>query len=407
MKVTILCCVIGALGLEDDGRIVDKVLFPKDPAEVAKRLAIIRSGEVVEEVVDLVKRLKGMGYDRFVFESPELARSLRERLSVEAEVVKPSDVGRALRRGLSAIAVNAGFVERPEGFHSFLHQVSMNLAKECVRKAEEKRDLLVVQAIKTIDDLDEALNLFVNRVREWYGVHFPELSKLVEEHGLYVKIASCAKSKDELTREELEELGLPSWKATRIVEVARTSMGARLEDVDVEQIRRICKTVLELHELRRSLEGYVEGLMEDVAPNVKALVGSLLGARLIALAGGLEGLAKMPASTVQVLGAEKALFRALRTGARPPKHGIIFQHAYLHDVKKWQRGKVARALAGKLAIAARADAFSSKYIGDELRASLEKRIKEIQEKHEEPSLTKPTVRPLKRPREGVRRGRKG
>jgi len=147
--------------------------------------------------------------------------------------------------------------------------------------------------------------------------------------------------------------------------------------------------------------------MEDVAPNIKSLVGSLLGARLIALTGGLTNLAKMPASTVQVLGAEKALFRSLKTGARPPKHGMIFQHTLIHEAKRWQRGKMARALAGKLAIAARSDAFSGKYIGDDLKAGLEKRIKEIQEKYEEPPPLKKLPLPaVKRPPRRMKRGYK-
>jgi nucleolar protein 56 len=125
--------------------------------------------------------------------------------------------------------------------------------------------------------------------------------------------------------------------------------------------------------------------MEEVAPNTKAMVGALLGARLIAVAGSLQNLAMRPASTIQVLGAEKALFRSLKTGARPPKHGLIFQHTLLHDAKKWQRGKIARALAGKLAIAVRADAFGEgRYIGDSLKADLDKRIEEIRQKYKEP-----------------------
>jgi nucleolar protein 56 len=130
-------------------------------------------------------------------------------------------------------------------------------------------------------------------------------------------------------------------------------------------------------------------LMDEVAPNVKAIVGSLLGARLIALTGGLANLARMPASTIQVLGAEKALFRSLKTGTRPPKHGIIFQHTLIHEAKRWQRGKMARAIAGKLAIAARTDAYSSKYLGDGLKASLDRRVTEIQEKYAEPPPEKP------------------
>ncbi|PIX31908.1 C/D box methylation guide ribonucleoprotein complex aNOP56 subunit, partial [Candidatus Bathyarchaeota archaeon CG_4_8_14_3_um_filter_42_8] len=135
---------------------------------------------------------------------------------------------------------------------------------------------------------------------------------------------------------------------------------------------------------RQTLENYLDKVMEEVAPNTKAIAGSLLGARLIALAGGLTNLARRPASTVQVLGAEKALFRSLKTGTRPPKHGIIFQHTYLHEAKKWHRGKIARALAGKLAIAARVDSFGGRCMGEELKAGLEKRIEEIREKYVEP-----------------------
>jgi nucleolar protein 56 len=139
--------------------------------------------------------------------------------------------------------------------------------------------------------------------------------------------------------------------------------------------------------------------MEEVAPNTNAIAGPLLGARLIAVAGGLRNLAKMPASTIQVLGAEKALFRALRTGTRPPKHGLIFQHSLLHEAKPWQRGKVARGLAGKISIATRVDAFGGKFKGDELKRDLDRRIKEIQEKYRKP--------PSRKPRRRKKRGRRG
>jgi len=181
-------------------------------------------------------------------------------------------------------------------------------------------------------------------------------------------------------------------------------MGADLSENDIDQIQVMCKNTLELNDVRESLEKYVASVMDEVAPNIRALVGSLLGARIIALAGGLTNLAKLPASTVQILGAERALFRSLRTGARPPKHGIIFQHSLIHEAKRWQRGKVARALAGKLTIAARIDVFSGKYAGDKLKADLEKRIEEIKEKYEKPPPPKkPTVK--KRPRR-MKRGRR-
>ncbi|MEM2666898.1 MAG: C/D box methylation guide ribonucleoprotein complex aNOP56 subunit, partial [Candidatus Bathyarchaeia archaeon] len=162
---------------------------------------------------------------------------------------------------------------------------------------------------------------------------------------------------------------------------------------DLAQIQALGRKVLDLYDLRESMEKYIDNVMEEVAPNIKALTGALLGARLIALAGGLTNLAKMPASTLQVLGAEKALFRSLKTGTKPPKHGIIFQHPYLHEAKKWQRGKIARALAGKLAIAARTDVFGGRYIGDELKADLEKRVEEIRQKYAEPPKALEKIKP--------------
>ncbi|MDH5755001.1 MAG: C/D box methylation guide ribonucleoprotein complex aNOP56 subunit, partial [Candidatus Bathyarchaeota archaeon] len=184
-----------------------------------------------------------------------------------------------------------------------------------------------------------------------------------------------------------------------------TSMGADLTETDLTQIQALCKNVISLYKLRQILEDYLDTTMEEVAPNIKALTGSLLGARLIALAGGLTNLAKMPASTIQVLGAEKALFRSLKTGARPPKHGIIFQHAFLHEARKWQRGKIARALAGKLAIAARTDAFGSRYIGEELKADLDKRVEEIQEKYVQPPQIPTRIPKWKKRRKKRRAGK--
>jgi nucleolar protein 56 len=183
-------------------------------------------------------------------------------------------------------------------------------------------------------------------------------------------------------------------------------MGADLSDVDLQQIQRVCKQTLDLYDLRQALQDYADSTVDEVAPNLQALVGSMLTARLISLAGGLTNLAKMPASTIQVLGAEKALFRALKTGTRPPKHGIIFQDTLVHEAKKWQRGKLSRALAGKLAIAARTDAFSSRYIGDSLKADLKKRAEEIKRKFQEPPAPRQRT-PKKRANWKKRRKKRG
>jgi nucleolar protein 56 len=384
MKAAIIECSFGVLAFNEKNELVNNVLFPKNPQRAAEALMKIEAGKIVDEVKELVERLKKDGYETFIFENSNLAKEVQEKLKVKVEVSKPSPAADALRSNMEGFAVKTGFAADSREFSLWMHNVSMEMAKLRVKGAVEKRDLIIAQAIQTLDDLDRTINLFMGRIREWYGIHFPELDRLVEKHETYARLVLELGSKENFTVEKLEKEDLPKAKAEQIAKVAESSMGADITETDLAQIQALCKNVLGLYQLRQNLEQYLDSAMEEVAPNTKALVGSLLGARLIALSGGLTNLAKMPASTIQVLGAEKALFRSLKTGTKPPKHGIIFQHTFLHEAKKWHRGKIARALAGKLAIAVRADAFGGRHLGEELKADLEKRIGEIHEKYAEP-----------------------
>lgn len=396
LEATVAVALIGVLGFDEEGKIIDKILFPKDSKYIAQKLDSVEAGEEIDEIATLVKRLKKKGCVSFIFENAQLARSVAKRLNVKSNVAQPSPQGETLRRNMKKYALDLGFVSKPLELREVVKAVSTELTRLRVKKAAGKRDLMVAQAILSIDDLDKTANLFMGRIREWYGVHFPELDRLIEKHETYAKLVLNFGERHGFTVESLTQEGLPEDKAAKIAEAAANSMGAELADVDMEQVQALCKQTLELYGLRETLQSYADSTVGEVAPNVQALVGSLLAARLIALAGGLNNLAKMPASTIQVLGAEKALFRALKTGTRPPKHGIIFQDTLIHDAKKWQRGKASRALAGKLAIAARTDAFSSRYIGDSLKADLEKRIDEIKDKYRKPPPPKPSERRPKR-----------
>jgi len=404
MKATIVQCIIGVFGFGEKDQLLDKILFPKDPARIAGKLEEIDVGKVIDEAAMLVEKLQAKGYTEFAFASSDMARNAHEKLEIKTVADTLSRAGDTLRRNLEEIAVEVGFVKHDAEFRELTHQVSMELAKRHVKKAVEKRDLIVAQAILTIDDLDKTVNLFMSRIREWYGLHFPELSRLAEKHETYARLIENLGQRENFTLENLEKGGLPKTKAMHIAKAALASMGADLMETDLSQIQAMCHETIELHKARQTLEYYLDTVMEEVAPNIKALAGPLLGARLIAISGGLDNLAKMPASTIQVLGAEKALFRALKTGTRPPKHGIIFQHALLHKAKRWQRGKLARALAGKLAIAARTDAFSGKYMGDHLKADLESRVEEIKKKYEMPPIKKPlpSKERLRRTKRGAR-----
>ena len=404
VKATIVESVIGVFGFGEDNELVEKVFFPRDPQKTAERLQKIEKGTVIEEISGLVDQLRAKGYTRFVFENQEMARNAREKLNIEASSEASPEAGKLLRENLEKFALELGFVEKPEQFRALVHNVSVELAKMKVKTTVERRDLLVAQAVQAVDDLDKSLNVFMSRVREWFGLHYPELDRMIDKHETYARLVVDLGTRENFSAENLEKEGLPKAKSQKIAKVAEASMGADLGGEDLAQIQDMCRKVLGLYEVRQSLERYVDSVMDEVAPNIRTIGGSLLGARLLALAGGLMNLAKMPASTIQVLGAEKALFRSLKTKVRPPKHGIIFQHPLIHDAKRWQRGKIARALAGKLSIAARVDAFSGKYAGDELKADLEKRVEEIRKRYEKPPPPPPPRKSAdrKRPRRNKR-----
>jgi len=409
MKASIMGSVIGVFAFDQDNRLIDKVLFKKDPEAVTEAILNFENGQVTKELKTLLEKLLEKNYRNFVFENSEIAKSVHESFNIETETAKSANIGDLLRQNMLQFAIENGFANSEQEFREWVRDVSIALTKKRVQKTVEKHDLTIVQAILSIDDLDKTINLFMGRIQEWYGLHFPELTHLLENQESYARLVLNLGSKENFAVESLEKEGLPKDKAEKIADASTKSMGAYLKEEDMQQIQGLCKTTLELSAFRGKLETHTNVAMNEVAPNLSEVAGSLLGARLIAIAGGLNNLAKMPASTIQVLGAEKALFRALKTGTRPPKHGLLFQHALIHEASRWQRGKVSRALAGKIAIAARIDAYGGKFAGLELKADLEKRIKEIREKYAEPPPASPTrqwQKPQKRFKRRFKRGRR-
>jgi len=407
MKVAVIVSLIGVLGFIEEGQVVDKILFEKNPKLIAEKLNLSDSRKTIDEAISLVRRLQKKGYNDFIFENAADAQAARKQLKANVSIAQPSSQGENLRRNLEKFAIEVGFVEHKKELRELIREVSIELTKLRVKKAGEKRDLMVAQAILSIDDLDKTTNLFMGRIREWYGLHFPELDRIIDKHETYGRLVLNLGERPNFTVESLEKEGLPEGKAELIAKAAEKSMGAELTGIDIDKIQTLCRQTLELYSLRQGLQDYADSTVEEVAPNVQAITGSMLAARLIALAGGLTALAKMPSSTIQVLGAEKALFRALKTGTRPPKHGIIYQDAMIHDAKKWQRGKISRALAGKIAIAARTDAFSGRYIGDSLKANLQKRVDEIKEKYRIPPPQEVQKRKKSKPSRIKRRKKHG
>ena len=393
MKIFIVQFPFGVAAFDESHGLVEKALFPKNSQDAAKSLVKTESGKISDEVSSLISLLASVGYDLFVFESANLAAEAQKKMKVNVEVAKPAETA-VLHSRMVEIALESGFTKDEQELSTWNRSVSLELAKIRIKGASEKRDLIVAQSIQTLDSLDQTVNLFMGRLREWYGVYFPELDRLIEKHETYSRLVTNLGNRENFTVENLERENIPKERTQLVAKAAESSMGADVAESDLLMVQALAKDVLNFYLLRKNMEDYVDQTMEELAPNVRAVAGALLGARLIAMAGSLRNLAMRAASTIQVIGAEKALFRSLKTGARPPKHGLIFQHTLLHDAKRWQRGKIARVIAGKLAIAARTDAFGAgHYIGDKLKADINKRIEEIQIKYKEPPAPK-EVKPI-------------
>ncbi len=402
MKAYIADLIIGAFAYDEEGRLIDYELAPKNIDEAVEWALKVEEGEVYGPLARLLEKLSDKKYIVIV-EDDALARSISKR-GFETGVEVANKYAFKARDNLFNLAIETGFSSSESDLLDWLFEAELEYTRRKLRKAAAKRDLLAAQAIRAIDDIDKTVNLYVARLREWYSVHFPELNDLVKDHENYVRIVAELGDRSNITKEALENLGFSEEKARKIAEAAFNSIGADLSEFDVEALQTLARIIHELYSLRARLTEYIEQIMKEVAPNITAIVGPLLGARLISLAGSLEKLARLPASTIQVLGAEKALFRALRTGGKPPKHGVIFQYPDIHRSPRWQRGKIARALAAKLAIAAKVDAFTGRFIGDKLREELRKRIEEIKKVYAKPPKRKPVEVKPQRPSRGRKRG---
>lgn len=240
---------------------------------------------------------------------------------------------------------------------------------------------MIVQAVCSLDDIDKELNNYVMRLREWYGWHFPELGKIVTDNIAYVKTIKMIGARDNAATTDLSDV-LPEEVEEKVKEAAEISMGSEISDDDVLNIHLLCDQVLGISHERAELYDYLKARMMAMAPNLTVLVGELVGARLIAHAGSLINLAKHPASTVQILGAEKALFRALKTKRDTPKYGLIYHAQLVGQTSTKNKGKASRMLAAKASLATRYDALgegSDFEMGAEHKVKLEARLRLLEE----------------------------
>jgi len=244
-----------------------------------------------------------------------------------------------------------------------------------------RADNMVIQGIALLDQLDKDVNTFSMRIREWYSYHFPELVKIVPDNYMYSRVVHYIKNRKELDEsklEELEEIIGDSAKAQAVLDASRSSMGMDISPIDLINIECFASRVIKLAEYRKGLLTYLQSKMNTIAPNLTTLLGETVAARLISHAGSLTNLAKFPASTVQILGAEKALFRALKTRGKTPKYGLLYHSTFIGRAGTTNRGRISRFLANKCSIASRLDCFTENpttIFGEKLREQVEERLK--------------------------------
>ena len=243
-----------------------------------------------------------------------------------------------------ALAVASGRTESTDAYYEWLHEVTVHATARVVRERERADDQQLKHAVRAMDDAARTANELAERVEEWTGALFDDVGTGVD--------------------------------------AARDVAARDPQDPTEERVVALASRVAALADERDSLRQYLETHAPTVVPNLAEMAGPVLASRLVALAGGLEPLAKMPAGTVQVLGAEDALFAHLRGRAPSPKHGVIFTHEFVRGTRRDDRGSAARAFAAKLALAARADHYAGER-RDRLHADLAERMARIRARAEE------------------------
>ncbi|KAK5813683.1 hypothetical protein PVK06_029134 [Gossypium arboreum] len=331
--------------------------------------------------------------------SKGLRKFLRAHCDGETLGVADSKLGNAIKEKLKIDCVHNTYVmELLRGVRTQLTELisglgaqdlapmslglSHSLSRYKLKFSADKVDTMIVQAIGLLDDLDKELNTYAMRIREWYGWHFPELTRIVQDNIHYAKTVKLMGDRANAAKLDFSEI-LPEEVETELKEAAVISMGTEVNDLDLMNIKELCDQVLSLSEYRAQLYDYLKSRMNTVAPNLTALVGELVGARLIAHGGSLLNLAKQPGSTVQILGAEKALFRALKTKHSTPKYGLIYHASLVGQAAPKHKGKISRSLAAKAALAIRCDALGDDQdnsMGLENRAKLEARLRALEGK---------------------------
>jgi nucleolar protein 58 len=324
-------------------------------ATALEEIAAVVEGKVTPRLSSMLDSIKDEKKVSLAVADPKLGIAIGKIPGLEIKAIADSstqDLYRAIRNHLPSLIPGL----MPDDVNTMSLGLSHSLARHKLKFSPDKIDTMIVQAISLLDDLDKELNTYAMRVKEWYGWHFPEMAKILNDNLAYAKVVLKMGMRTNWETCELAEI-LPEEIETAVKYAADRSMGTEISQEDLDNIQLLAEQVVSFTEYRQQLSSYLSARMIAIAPNLTALVGELVGARLIAHAGSLMNLSKSPASTIQILGAEKALFRALKTKHDTPKYGLIYHASLIGQASGRNKGKMARVLAAKAALGVRVDAL--------------------------------------------------
>ena len=373
MEFYITQCIAGFIAFDEDLQMVECKLFKED--EIVSNLIKIEENELLEEEIELIDELfseyinESSDDSRIVIETTKRKSQYKELENYESiEIKTPNKGGEHLRNNLNQILEDIGFSQD-------ITQAYQRLAIEQIKRSSQEEDKLLIQAINSVDDIDESISKLVERIRDWYTIYFPEMDT-ISNNETYIRLIAESESREDI---------IENFK-NQFSEDIEESAGADIGEDDLAMLKSFAESIHSLQKSRKELEIYIDAKMESIAPNLRDLLGATLGAKLIAHIGSIKRLATYPASVIQIMGAEKAIFRHLKTGERPPKHGLIFQHPSVRGAKWWNRGKIARNLALKITLAVRKDVFSGEY-DPSIAENYLKKVEQIEKENPFPKKT--------------------
>ncbi|MER2013840.1 MAG: ATP-binding protein [Methanobrevibacter sp.] len=358
MECYITYCIKGFFAFNGNNELIAEKLFPQN--EIIERLVQIDNKEIVKEELEIIEEVS-KDYDELIIESN---KRLSDYENEKIRIQTPNQAGDFLRSNYDEFDLN----------NDEITEVYRNLAIYKIKKESASQDKHLIQAVNSIEEIDETISKLIERIREWYALYFPEMD-IIKNNETYIKLISQNKTKEEIIKAK------PDAFPQSIIDLEDD-----IDSEDLEIMNNYANSIYELQKSRKNIEEYIDHKMNSIAPNLRLLVGPTLGAKLISHAGGIKRLAMYPSSTVQIMGAEKALFRHLKSGDRPPKYGLIYQHPQVRGAKWWNRGKIARMLAGKISLAVRRDIFT-KTIDENVADEFKEKVEEIEKNNPFPTKT--------------------